>query len=520
MNLDFRCDYSGPIVNTSAGKLRGYYDGGLYIFKGIKYADADRYMPPRPVKPWDGIKNCLSYGYIAPTINPTSFEEVNILTEFRWWPESEDCQYLNIWSTNINDDSRKPVMVWIHGGGFFCGSCLETMAYEPEKLCLDGDVVVVSINHRLNILGYFDLSDYGKEFANSGNLGGEDIVAALRWVKENIASFGGDPENVTVFGQSGGGVKCNMLMQTPAAQDLFNKVIIQSGVPNDGVFSTTHEQAAAVAKAVVDELGGIDRLLSVPFREIKDAFVKVRPGLDAQGIHTEWAPVPNHWFLGDPLLGAEPTEKFRNTPVIVGSCIAETLTWYKNYFDYTMPQEERLTLVQKQFGEHSEYLLELYEKAYPGRNILGLLTLDSKFRDTTIDYLDLRAKVSKAPTYNYILAYEFGFNGGTPAFHAAEHGLVFKSYRYLPFLHEPGVPELADRMSTAWSNFARYGCPDNEYLSVQWKPYTVQEANTLVFDRDTQIKTGHDKELVKFLARYYFEGQPPMVGVNPEEQLT
>ena len=507
------------MVETKEGKLRGYYDNGLYIFKGIKYADAKRYMPPCAVQPWEGIKDCLAYGYIAPTINPTAYEEINILTEFRWWPESEDCQYLNVWTAHINDAVKKPVMVWIHGGGFFCGSCLETMAYEPEQLCLDGDVVMVSLNHRLNILGYLDLSDYGDEFANSGNLGTEDIVAALKWVRSNIAAFGGDPDNVTIFGQSGGGVKCNMLMQTPEAKDLFHKVIIQSGIPNDGVFSTCHRDASAVARAVVEELGGIQRLLSAPFRDIKDAFLKLRPGLDAAGIHTEWAPVPNHWFLGDPLLGAEATEKFKNTPVIVGSVIAETLTWNKRYYDYSMPEEEKLRLAEERFGVDLEALSAMYEKAYPGRNILGLLTLDSKFRSSTLDYMELRARTARAPSYNYLLAYEFSFNGGTPAFHASEHGLIFKSYRYMPFLHEPGARKLSEEMSSCWASFARSGCPDNGSMPEPWKPYTVQEANTMVFDRNTALRTGHDRELVKFLAEHYFEGQPDIVGYTPDQQI-
>lgn len=187
-----------------------------------------RYCSPEEVEPWDGVKDCLAYGKVAPTIEGrgTAYETMGILVEYRWMPEDEDCQYINVWTQSIDGSQKKPVMVWLHGGGFFCGSSIEFNAYEAENLCKDGGVVVVSLNHRLNILGFLDLSDYGEQYHNSGNLGMEDIVAALRWVQKNIASFGGDPDNVTIFGHSGGGMKCTALMQIPAAAGLFHKAVI------------------------------------------------------------------------------------------------------------------------------------------------------------------------------------------------------------------------------------------------------------------------------------------------------
>ena len=153
-----------------------------------------------------------------------------LMVPHRYWPMDENCQYLNIWTGSLDPEAKKPVMVWLHGGGFFAGSSIEQVAYDGTNLCQTGDVVVVSLNHRLNILGYLNLSDYSEKYARSANAGTADMVEALRWIRDNIAQFGGDPDNVTLFGQSGGGMKVTVLMQTPEADGLFHKGIIQSGV--------------------------------------------------------------------------------------------------------------------------------------------------------------------------------------------------------------------------------------------------------------------------------------------------
>ena len=228
MATDFYSTFQGPIVQTDKGKLRGYYEKGVYKFKGIKYADAKRYCSPQEVQPWEGVKECLAYGKVAPTIEGkgTAYESMGILTEYRWMPEDEDCQFINVWTKSIGTGQKKPVMGWLHGGGYFCGSSIEFSAYEAENLCKDGDVVVVSLNHRLNILGFLDISDYGEEYYNSGNLGMEDIIAALKWVQKNIAAFDGDKDNVTIFGHSGGGMKCTTLPRDISCDmlELHNKI--------------------------------------------------------------------------------------------------------------------------------------------------------------------------------------------------------------------------------------------------------------------------------------------------------
>ena len=209
----FVCSKTDPVVETKAGKVRGFRLNTTYAFHGIHYAEADRFQMPQPVKPWKGIKNALAYGYVCPLLKQDE-PNMEVLVPHRYWPQDEHCQNLNVWTQSLDPGAKKPVMVWLHGGGFSAGSAIEHVAYEGDHLSEFGDVVVVSVNHRLNILGYLDLSPFGEKYKNSANAGNADMVAALQWVHDNIAAFGGDPENVTIFGQSGGGMKVATLMNT------------------------------------------------------------------------------------------------------------------------------------------------------------------------------------------------------------------------------------------------------------------------------------------------------------------
>lgn len=222
MAKNFVCSQKTPIVRTKAGDLRGMYVDGTYMFFGVKYAEAKRFHMPKPVQPWTGVKEATSYGYVCPLLNQEA-PSGEVLVPHRYWPMDEDCLNLNVWTQSINREAKKPVMVWLHGGGFYAGSSIEHVAYDGENMSKYGDVVVVSLNHRLNILGYCNLEAYGEEYANSGNAGNADMVEALRWIHDNIEAFGGDPDNVTLFGQSGGGMKVWTLLQTPAADGPFSQ---------------------------------------------------------------------------------------------------------------------------------------------------------------------------------------------------------------------------------------------------------------------------------------------------------
>lgn len=200
-----------PVLETTGGKLKGYFYNGEYIFKGIPYAYADRFQMPKETA-WEGVKDVTSYGFVCPLMAKDT-PNAELMVPHRYWPQDEHCQNLNIWTKTLDSEKKLPVIVWLHGGGYFAGSSIEQTAYDGFNMCMNGDVVVVSINHRLNILGYLYLSPFGEKYANSGNAGHADMVAALRWIHNNIALFGGDPANVTIFVQSGDGMKVADLMQ-------------------------------------------------------------------------------------------------------------------------------------------------------------------------------------------------------------------------------------------------------------------------------------------------------------------
>ena len=198
---EFVMSKTSPIVSTPKGKLRGFLFDGVNHFYGIRYAKAKRFQMPQPVEPWDGVRDAGSYGMNCPVLNePMPAGEVMI--PHRFWPSSEHCQYLNVWTTDCDPSAKKPVMFWIHGGGYSAGSAIEQVCYDGFNLAKKDDVVVVTVNHRLNAFGYLDMSDFGDKYKNSVNVGMADLVEALRWVRDNISCFGGDPENVTIFGQS------------------------------------------------------------------------------------------------------------------------------------------------------------------------------------------------------------------------------------------------------------------------------------------------------------------------------
>ena len=314
----FYCSKAEPVVQTKAGKIRGFKMNSTYTFHGIKYADADRFQMPREVKPWKGIKNALAYGYVCPMLMQ-DHPLMEVMIPHRYWPMDENCQYLNIWTQSLDPEAKKPVMVWLHGGGFFAGSSIEQVAYEGDHLSEYGDVVVVSLNHRLNILGYLDLSAYGEKYYNSANVGNADMVAALHWIQDNIAGFGGDPGNVTLFGQSGGGVKVWSLLQMPEADGLFHKGIIESGVIDPDLFGDIEAgNGREIIGAMLAELGleekDVDQLETLPYDQLAQAYENAAPKVAQKGEYVGNHPHKNQSYFGDAIKHGfrEETKKIRH----------------------------------------------------------------------------------------------------------------------------------------------------------------------------------------------------------------
>src|SRR5689334_9048104 len=261
-----------PVVEVKGGKLRGLREGKTFSFLGIPYAEAERFELPKPVAPWTGVKSAQAWGPACPAPEQTTVSSDELVFPHRYWVANEHCHYLNVFTQNLTPAARKPVMVWFHGGGFTNGSSMESYAYDGRSLSEFGDVVVVSVNHRLNILGTLDLSAYGPQYANSRYTGTADLVASLEWVRDNISAFGGDPDNVMIFGQSGGGGKVVSMMHTPAAKGLFHRVSAQSG-GNNNYRNTDPAEAIkgrqAIAAQVLKQLNltgnDIDKLKTIPY---------------------------------------------------------------------------------------------------------------------------------------------------------------------------------------------------------------------------------------------------------------
>lgn len=277
-------------ATVKQGEIAGYSENGIYIYKGIPYAKAERFMPPKGADAWEGVRSCRNYGPTCPQDKRQGWQNDEIAFAFNWddgYP-GEDCLRANVWTpARTADGKKRPVMLWLHGGGFAAGSGQELPGYDGANLARKGDMVVVTINHRLNVLGFLDLSDFGEEYASSGNAGLLDLVAALEWVRDNAEAFGGDPSNVTIFGQSGGGGKVSTLCATPAAKGLFHKAIVQSG----SILSTmTAEQSRRIGREVVRQLGlenDVKKLSTIPYEQLlaagNVAVATVRKQLEAEG---------------------------------------------------------------------------------------------------------------------------------------------------------------------------------------------------------------------------------------------
>ncbi len=489
-----------PVAATPKGKIRGYLYDGVFTFKGIKYANAKRFHMPEPVPAWDGVKNALSFGFNCPTMREDNRDEAASL-DHRYWPKNEDCQYLNIWTTSMDENAKKPVMLWIHGGGFADCSAIELLCADGDEMCAYGDVVMVSLNHRLNILGFLDVSAYGPQYENSGNAGLADLVMALQWIHDNIAAFGGDPENVTIFGQSGGGGKVCALLQCPAADGLFHKAIVHSGI---------HERRARpdaeTSRILVGEMlkylqipeNEIEKLEDVEYHDLVKAYNAVVPGLRARGLNVDgWAPLANGYYQGYARLDGFYAHAL-TVPTMVGSCFAE----FERHPDlprkYELTREEILGLIRERYGDHTDQMVQLFEKAYPEKCLFDLLMLDAEVRYGSLDHIIKRsAQPGSAPVYSYVFAQEFrNYDNGLTAFHCADLPYIFHTTDRIMVCQQEGVEKLEDEMAGAWAAFAHTGDPNHKNLA-DWPPFEEENRATMVFCEDSHARNDFDTELIK-----------------------
>jgi para-nitrobenzyl esterase len=510
-------DSNGALVRTTGGKVRGTIDDRVLTFRGIPYARADRFMPPAPTK-WTSTFSADRFGATCPQTARNPFPGVGPKL-----PQSEDCLNLNVWTTSTKDKQRRAVMVWLHGGGFSGGSSMEAISYDGKNLSKKGDVVIVSVNHRLNLLGHLDLSAVHPRYKYSANLGVMDLVASLQWVRANIAKFGGDPNNVTIFGESGGGAKVLTLMATPAAKGLFHKAIVQSGaVEGMGMTLTSPQAGKRVAELTLQALAigpkELGRLRAVPYAQLADASAKALKqtadeqrirALRGNGFALDWAPTMDGKYIPVQPVGESFAAQSRNIPLLIGSNLHECETFPELLNRDKLQSDNRNTWTAEQVaaklkekhGDKADAVAQAFLQAYPQRKLAGALYADAFLRRPAIKTANLKADRRSAPVYAHLFAWEtpaFGGLGG--AYHTSEIPFVFDNIAITGELTGSGKEAfaLADQMSLAWIGFAKTGQPSTANLP-RWLPYTRENGATMVFDGSSELKYHHDAGLLRLL---------------------
>lgn len=506
------------IVQTESGKVGGYIENGMYIYKGIPYAKAERFMPPVAPDKWEGIRSSRSYGPTCPQGKRMGWYSDEHAFAFNWddgYPD-ENCLRVNIWTPGINDGKKRPVMVWLHGGGYAAGSGQELPSYDGANLAKKGDVVVVTLNHRLNVLGFLDLSAFGEKYAKSGNAGLLDLVAALQWVNKNIASFGGDASNVTIFGQSGGGGKVSTLLATPSAEGLFHKAIVQSG---SMLRTMESKYSRRIGAAMVEELGlkpsEIDEIQKLPYETLlaagEKAIAKVRAEADKEGVSSfifGWAPTVEGDVLPTQPFDPQAPAQSKNIPLMIGTTLHEfTTSTYVPAFR-SVTKEKAVEFLQKKYGNRTEEFLKAFEKAYPNYQPIDLIDIDLIFRPSAVEQAKLKATQQGAPVYMYMFAWESPvLDGMFRSTHCMEIPFVFNNVVRHASMTGGGAEAqaLGEKMSNAWLNFARTGNPNAEDLPT-WEPYTIEKGATMYFNNTSEIKNNHDKELLEIVRAFPTRG--------------
>lgn len=504
------------VVETVSGKVRGYVRNGIFTYKGIPYAapvggDA-RFMPPQKAKPWTGVRSSMQYGQVSPQVARNGWANDEEAWLFSWEDgiPGEDCLRVNVWTPGINDNKKRPVMVWLHGGGFQAGSGQELPSYDGENLAKRGDVVVVSLNHRLAILGYLNLAEIGgAKYASAANVGNLDLVAALEWVRDNIAKFGGDPSNVMIFGQSGGGGKVSSLLAMPSAKGLFHKAAVQSG---SGLRMVQPETSAKLAAAVIAELGlnanHLDQLHKLPVQKLIEAGAaamrKVAPGGGPARVYNPradragWGPtvdgkiLPQHPF--DPTASAISA----NIPMLIGTCLNEFTNGINNPNVDALTEAELSERVKAMYGDRSTNIIAAYRKANPKAKPFDLFSVISSVstRQNAVVQAERKAAQNAAPAYLYLFTWQTPVLDGRPkAFHCAELAFVFDNIDRCVNMTGGGADArtLAAKMSDAWIAFARTGNPNHKGLP-KWSNFTADKGATMIFDNKCEVQNNPDGE--------------------------
>jgi para-nitrobenzyl esterase len=489
------------IADTTLGKVRGIDSGGIKTFKGIPYgastAGANRFMPPTDPQKWAGVRDALEYGHSAPQRDPAAAPaRAGALTvSGSGLPvEGEDCLVLNVWTPAVNDGRKRPVMFWCHGGGFATGSG-SSPDNDGTNLARRGDVVVVTINHRLNVLGFANLSEFSTDFAASGDTGMMDIVHALKWVRANIAQFGGDSNTVMIFGQSGGGRKVETLLAMPSAKGLFHRATIESGA---ALQVTGRDSAIRNAEQLLTKLGiqkaDVHEIQKLPVEKIMAAYFAVvkESALVDQSIGG-FAPTVDGKILPQHPFHPKASPISADVPVMIGNTRTEmTLFSANDEAAFHLDESGLRTRVKELLGDQSLAMIDLYRGLNAGAtpsDIYFLIASDYRYGAPTMKIAERRAELGKGPVYLYYFRWESPVQGGRlKSPHTMEIPFAFDNVKISSRL-TGGGPEamaLADRVSDAWIAFARTGNPNTPKLPA-WPAFTAKARNTMVIDNESKV---------------------------------
>lgn len=476
-----------PIATIESGDLRGFVEDGIYTFLGIPYATAGRFEQPQKVEPWEGVRDAQAYGPICPIVNTTTVSANAFPWPRRYWVQNEDCMNLNVWTPSLDKDAKKPVMVFFHGGGMTNGSSIEGVDYDGKNLSEYGDVVVVTVNHRLNVLGCLDLSAYGEEYKNSGNIVMADLVASLQWVHDNIEVFGGDPSRVLIFGQSGGSSKTANMYYIPAADGLYSCGIgLSAGSPS----TTPKGESAKVAARMLEILGltaeEVDVLKTLPYEELIAVGNQAMEDVGARS----WGPMVDNEYMFD-----EMTDYGKTCPYICGSVFSEwSGTVHKGIKDKNFWSDEKVDEeLTNAYGDQKDAVVDEFLKLFPNKKIQDVMFYHNRNTDAVQKAYDQ----SNSNVYHYLFSFEAPVNGGITAFHGGELHYFFHNVGMRDItIATGGTPEcykMQDIIVNAMLNLVKTGDPSQEGL--EWKPWTPDGLETMIFDEDARCVSFDDTAL-------------------------
>ncbi len=493
------------IAETQYGKVQGYMSRDVYTFLGVRYGasteGANRFMPPKEPEPWEGVVPALVYGYCAPQNDPNYANNAGVWRDhWNYSNLSEDCLFLNVWTKGLADGKKRPVMVWFHGGGYAAGNGIEQDGYHGENLARYGDIVFVSVNHRLNAFGFTDFSGVDAKYEDSGNAGTLDMVAALKWVNKNIANFGGDPNNVTIMGQSGGGAKVCTLVAMPETKGLVHKGVALSGNANNALAqSYSRELGKYIVKTSKKT---VEQLQQMPWRDYlalaNAAAQEFNKTQNMQGMRGGFAPVADGKHIPAEGYFDDPNAPSAQVPMIYCSTMAEFSPAMYDKSLEELDNEGLAKYLEQRYPGKAAAVVAAYQKAFPEANAGDIIGMATSPRTGIIKNIGIKAKQG-APVY---LAW-FGFNpptfnGRARAFHCIDICFWFRNTDRM-VTHSGGGKrprELANKMSEALLAFMRTGNPNCDALP-EWPAYNETDKPTMILNDVCVVKNNVDTEALE-----------------------